>query len=670
MPGPSASLRVFIVLVVLLSGWLSASAQLNEGLRDSLRTRLASTSVPSERLGPLHEMAWSYLFSEEALPYLEELDSLTRTLIAGTDPAVRSLALSTRSSMFYQRGYKAKFRRRMAEAQQDFREALQCAERANDTLAMANAMNALGVSYAALRMPAQALQWYEKELVLVLSTTEKAPMYIANIRQHKADVLMRLGRFDEAEAELAACDTMDVSLHVLTLMGRGQLAAFRGDTAAAIALMSRAEQVVEGVTQHWDRITVLEPYARFLLQTRHHEQALLIAQKAIDLADRIGDHAAKAGCLLIAGQAAMRLGDDHAAEKQLLEAMAIAKEHGYIGLSRETGDDGCMVRAAELLRDLYRAQGRISEELAITDLWVAWKDSLRTIEGREELLRYDLQQAALTDSVADAQRLAESTITLRTQVDQERKVRQRVLLFGGAALAITLLLLTIILSRRKRERLAAEHALNRSQDEHVIRDLKLRERMSEDLHEELGAGLSALKLWSELDLSEETDPRKQQLLQQRAAMADELVTSLRQIIWALNSPASTVKNLVDYLNDSAHLHCAQHGIRLLVEVDPEWPSILLTADQRRDPYLVLKEALLNTVKHSGADKVDLRMHWRNGLQLEVEDNGKGIQGDVEGLPGNGLRTMKRRITSLGGRISFDGTHGMCVQVFIPMAGDR
>lgn len=109
----------------------------------------------------------------------------------------------------------------------------------------------------------------------------------------------------------------------------------------------------------------------------------------------------------------------------------------------------------------------------------------------------------------DTQRLNEATITLRTQVDRERKVRQRVLIIGGAALVITLFLLVTMLGRRKRERLVAEHALQHCKDEHMIRDLKQRERMSEDLHEELGAGSSALKLWSELDLSEETDPRKQ-----------------------------------------------------------------------------------------------------------------------------------------------------------------
>lgn len=659
--------RLLPLLILLFTG-PPMHAQLNKAMRDSLQQRLASTTDPHARLAPLQQLAWTYLFSEAALPYLQELDSLTLLIENDPDPAVRAQVLSTRSRMFYQRGYQAKFRRRIREAQQDFREAVRYGRLARDTLATANAMNAMGISYAALHMPQQALQWYDKELELILTFAERPAMYTAHIQQHRADVLMSMGRYNEAQEALDACDTTAADRHAQTLMGRERLAAHRGDTALALACMARAEAVVQGSRQSWDQLSVWEPYARFLLQADQPERSLQIARKAVQLADNIGDHAAQAGCLVIAGQASLHLGDTHGAERALQHALAIARVHGYVGLSRETGDDGCMVRAAELLKELYKQQGRTDEALAITELWANWKDSLRSIEGREELLRFDLQQAALADSIADAQRVAEATTVLRSEVALERQQRQRLLFIGGLALAGALLLLVYLLGRRKRERLLAGHALQRAQDEHMIRDLRQRERMSEDLHEELGAGLTALKLWSDLDLAEEQDPRKQQLLKDRAALADELVASLRQIIWAINSPSGSLRNLVDYLNDAAHLHCARHGLRLRVQVGPECPPIPLSADQRRGPYLILKEALTNTVRHSGADTVDLRILWMNGLHMEIQDNGRGYQGEAEQLPGNGLRTMRRRVSHLGGQVTFDGAKGMRITVSIPMGG--
>jgi len=670
MPGGWPTLLRAIALLLLLLAGSTSSAQLITSERDSLRTVLARTTDPRDRLHPLTKMAWSYLFSKEALPYLAELDSLTSSLLHDPDQTERARAQLYRSRLFYQRGYQYKFRRRLAEARKDFGEALRFAELAKDTLAMANAMNAKGVCYAALHMPAQALKWYEAELDLILSTAERPNMYTAHIRQHMADELMRLGRFAEAGEQLDLCDTTDAMNHAPTVLGQAHLAACLGDTTKALALMTKAAAVAARTAQPWDRIAVLEPAARFQLLARHPQQSLTTATTAITLADSIGDHAAKAGCLVIAGQASMELGETRAAERCFLDAMAIAKEHGYIGLSRETGDDGSMVRAAELLRELYREQGRTQEALAITDLWVAWKDSIRTIEDLETVLRLDLERDALTDSIADAARLAEATGDLRAQVQEERQTRQRLMLLGGSVIAVSLLVLTYLLARRKRERILAAHAQERANDEQMIRDLKQRERMSEDLHEELGAGLSALKLWSEMDLADESDPRKRKLLQDRTAMVGELVASLQQIIWAMNSPTGTVKNMVDHLNDSAHLFCAQHALRLRIHVDHAWPSIPLSADQRRLPYLILKEALMNVKKHSGAETVDLSMRWENGLRMFVQDNGKGSNEPVEGLPGNGLRTMKRRVISLGGSIRFDGTSGMRVEVFIPIADGR
>lgn len=658
-----------VVLCALLLGVVSsrvANGQLNQPIRDSLERVLSQPLSATERLHPLKEMAWSYLFSPAALPYLRELDSLTRVLAGDPDASVRRTALRYRSSMFYQLGYKAKFRRNMVAAQHDFHEATRTAREGQDTLAMANAMNALGVSYLALGMPEQALRYFEEELALVLSTANKSPMYISDIRQHKADALMRMGRFADARKELLQCDSSEIGRHALTLMGLGQLEAYQGDTAAALRLMARAQGIVEGTSQPWDRITVLEPMARMQLRAGRYRDALATADQAIALARALGDEAALAGCLVIAGDALLHGGDARAAERMFHEAMEIAGRNGYIGLSRETGDDGSMVRAAEELKDLYKTQGRTTEALAMTELWTAWKDTIHVIEGREELLRFDLQQAQLTDSIADAQRVVEATQGLQATLERERAQRRFALVAGAGLLLLLLLAGLFLLNRRKQERILAQHEKQRDEQERMIHELRMRELMSDDLHEELGAGLSALKLWSDMDLAEESDPRRRQLLATRSAMADELVASLRQIIWAMNSPSTTVKQLVDYLVDYAHLYCSQHGLILHAESTGDRPSITLHPEQRRNPFLALKESLVNTVKHGGADRVDLRITWENGLVIDIRDNGKGTSSDPDRLPGNGLRNMKRRIAAIGGEVRLDGSNGMRVVIRLPL----
>lgn len=651
---------------MLLVAFNDAHGQLNLPERDSLAHELSVRTAPIERLPALRKMAWTYFFSPEARPYLHEMDSLTAGLVAHPDTALRRQAVSYRAWMFYIRGYQHKFRRNMAAALADLRESVRFAQASHDTLLIANGLGALGTTYLALDLPAQALGYYDQELELIMATAEKAAMYTSDIRQHQAEAMMRMGRYQEARAALMHCDTTARLHRALTLMGLGQLHACEGDTMVALSVMARARREMQNTEERWDRLRILQPIARMQWLAGLNADALSTTTEAIRCARELGDDAALAGCLVIAGRLNRRLGDDAAAETCFREAMGIAQRGGFVGLARETGDEGSLVHAAEALTELYKSQGRVEEALLMAEQLVSWKDSIHAMEGREALLRFELQQAALTDSIADAQRIATATHGLRDTLERERAQQRTVLLVAGALLTIASFAGYLLWSRRKRQRLLAEHTLERQVQERMISDLRMRELMSEDLHEELGAGLSALKLWNEMDLAEETDPRRRQLLAKRSAMADELVASLRQIIWAMNSPTTTVKQLADYLVDHAHLQCTQLGLRLVVTCGQEWPALVLGPEQRRSPFLAVKEFLNNTARHSGADRVELDIRWEGGLRIDLRDNGKGTSATPESLPGNGLRLMHRRIAAIGGTVRMDGTEGMHVRIHIPL----
>ncbi len=100
----------------------------------------------------------------------------------------------------------------------------------------------------------------------------------------------------------------------------------------------------------------------------------------------------------------------------------------------------------------------------------------------------------------------------------------------------------------------------------------------------------------------------------------------------------------------------------------EVPEILLTAQERRNMLLVTKEALHNIVKHAHATSVGLRLRWSNGLHVELSDNGVGLPKGTEDAVGNGLRNMRKRITSLDGTISMIGENGTCLRFQVPVAG--
>ena len=73
-------------------------------------------------------------------------------------------------------------------------------------------------------------------------------------------------------------------------------------------------------------------------------------------------------------------------------------------------------------------------------------------------------------------------------------------------------------------------------------------------------------------------------------------------------------------------------------------------------YRIAQEAMQNTVKHAGAENVDLRLAQENGsVALEVSDDGSGF--DPSGsFPGHlGLRSM--RATHIGGTLEIESAPG-------------
>ena len=106
------------------------------------------------------------------------------------------------------------------------------------------------------------------------------------------------------------------------------------------------------------------------------------------------------------------------------------------------------------------------------------------------------------------------------------------------------------------------------------------------------------------------------------------------------------------------------GILFSCEVAAELPSNKeLSGVQRKNLFLIIKEALHNTLKHAGASKVSVNIYAKEGrLCIDVADDGSGIKNSHNF--GNGLKNMKKRMEEIDGQISFADTNGTCISISI------
>ncbi|MEO5891569.1 MAG: 7TM diverse intracellular signaling domain-containing protein, partial [Ferruginibacter sp.] len=172
---------------------------------------------------------------------------------------------------------------------------------------------------------------------------------------------------------------------------------------------------------------------------------------------------------------------------------------------------------------------------------------------------------------------------------------------------------------------------------------KERNRISADMHDDLGAGVTAIRLYSELAkkrIGKEVIPEIEKI----SSSANELLNNMNAIIWTMSSSNDSLDNMVAYIRSYALEYFENTGINCQIQLEEDIPNMAVSGEIRRNVYLVVKEALSNILKHSRATDVCITLKKEDeGLSLYIQDNGTGIDFEKLRRFGNGLINMKKRM---------------------------
>lgn len=197
-----------------------------------------------------------------------------------------------------------------------------------------------------------------------------------------------------------------------------------------------------------------------------------------------------------------------------------------------------------------------------------------------------------------------------------------------------------------------------------------RARVAHDLHDDLGAGLTEVNMLSSLAKSPTTSAEeKAHYLDDLSETARRMVTSLDEIVWAVNPRNDTIASLASYFGSYAQRLLELAGIACGLDIAEELPEHPLDPKFRQEIFFAFKEALTNIVRHAQATQVWLRISAQDHrLRVEVTDNGRGLQPAKRQAGNDGLANMKERLNRLGGEchIVGDATHGTTVQFSAPL----
>jgi signal transduction histidine kinase len=186
--------------------------------------------------------------------------------------------------------------------------------------------------------------------------------------------------------------------------------------------------------------------------------------------------------------------------------------------------------------------------------------------------------------------------------------------------------------------------------------------IARELHDTLGHRLAALGV--HLDLAERrAEGAPAEALREARLATRQLLGEVREVVGELRheKPLDLKRALARLLADAP-------GLAVEFTLSPELDV--------RDPaaahalFRCAQETLTNTLRHAGARRMwmDLRQD-ADGIRLKTRDDGCGAPGLREG---NGLRGMRERIESLGGRVELAAPRGGGLEVtaWLPAPGDR
>ena len=179
-----------------------------------------------------------------------------------------------------------------------------------------------------------------------------------------------------------------------------------------------------------------------------------------------------------------------------------------------------------------------------------------------------------------------------------------------------------------------------------------RERMAQDLHDSTIQSLFALGL--SLERCQRLVARSYQdvatQLEQAVKSLQTVIRDLRGYVLGLESPIANghaleaaLSSLVNDMNNAPHRHFRLEVNSAAVD--------RLTADQLRHLLPIAREAMSNSLRHSGAHAGALSLQLHEGwVRLIVEDDGVGFDAATLQRHGHGLKNLETRLKKLGGHL--------------------
>jgi signal transduction histidine kinase len=184
-----------------------------------------------------------------------------------------------------------------------------------------------------------------------------------------------------------------------------------------------------------------------------------------------------------------------------------------------------------------------------------------------------------------------------------------------------------------------------------------RKRIGEDLHDEIGGALSAIKLM--LSTNAQKKEINPEIILSAKQLIDQMIIDVRNIAHDLSPPGLAMFGLYTTLAAFVSLINKSGEIAVVIEHDPLTEERILSEKEELAIFRIITQLVANTLKHAAATEIKITFKPAAGcLEILYQDNGKGFDLAVlHERTGIGMQNIISRLQLINATYTIETSEG-------------